>query len=137
MFRDLFNKIVKGTKKVVTLPTVRTSSGEFLLRKTDFGLVHVELEVVKKIVERAVAQVQGIQDVAVAVEKRSSNVTPLKISLTLTLAEGHSAITASHEADKVINDALSEFLQEGFRAPIEVKVNQIAPPVEPKRRRVR
>lgn len=137
MFRDLFNKIVKGTKKVVTLPTVRTSSGEFLLRKTDFGLVHVEFEVIKKIAERALAQVQGINDVTVAVEKNTSNVTPLKISLTLALAEGHSALTASREADKVINNALSEFLQEGFYSPIEVKVNHIVPPVEPKRRRVR
>lgn len=137
MLRDIINRIVKGTKKVVTLPTMRTSSGEFLLRKTDFGLVRVEYEVVRRIAERAVSQLDGIQDVAVVVEKSESTITPLKIRLTLTLAEGHSAPVASRDANKAINDALNDTLQQNFYAPIDVKVKQIAPPAEQKRRRVR
>lgn len=137
MLRDLISRIVKGTKKVVTLPTTRTSSGEFLLRKTDFGIVHVEFEVVKKIAERALSQVKGIQEVSVAVEKIQSKAAPFEISLQLILAEGYSAPQVSRAADKAINDALTESMQQNFYVPIEVKVKQIVPPVETVRRRVR
>ena len=137
MLKDLFNSILNRTKKVVTLPMTRTSSGEFLLRKTDFGLVRVEFSVVQKISERALSEVKGIQESNVAVEKIASTVTPLKIRLTLTLAEGYSAPTVSKVADKVINDALKELLDPGFYVPVEVKVKQIVQVVEQKRRRVR
>lgn len=137
MLKDIINRIVKGTKKVVTLPTMRTSSGEFLLKKTDFGLVRVDYSVIEKIANRAVAQVSGIKEVGVSVESVTSRVTPFKIRLTMTLAEGFSAPRVSESADKVINDALRNFLRLEFFVPVEVRVKQIEQVVAPKRRRVR
>ena len=68
MFKDLIRKIFKKTTKVVTLPAAR-SSGEFLLKKTDFGLIRVEFEAVRKISERALRSVVGITDWQLTVEK--------------------------------------------------------------------
>ena len=137
MLKDIINRIVKGTKKVVTLPTMRTSSGEFLLKKTDFGLVRVDYSVIEKIANRAVEQVRGIKEVSVSVESVTSRVTPFKIRLTMILAEGFSAPKVSETADKVINDALRNFLQLEFFVPVEVRIKQIEQVVAPKRRRVR
>ena len=134
MLRDLIGKILNKTKKVVTLSTARTSSGEFLLKKTDFGLIHVEFATVEKIARRATEQIKEIQEAQIAVEKASSNVTPMKIRLTAILAEGVSAPKASQSVDKVINDALKEFLAIDFYVPVEVKVNQIVQVVAKKRR---
>jgi uncharacterized alkaline shock family protein YloU len=137
MFRDLIRKIVRKTTKAVTLPTaVRTSGGEFLLKKTDYGLVRVEFEVVRKISERALDSIRGIQESELTVEKFST-ANPLKIRLTATLVEGYSAPRISEAADKAINAALKEFLQLEFYVPVEVRVEEIAKVVVPKRRRVR
>lgn len=135
MFKDLIRKIFKKTTKVVTLPAVR-SSGEFLLKKTDFGLIRVEFEVIRKISERALSAVAGIKDWQLAVEKLSE-ANPLRIRLTLTLLEKYSAPRVSEAADKAINAALREFLQLEFYVPVDVKVEEIAQVVAPKRRRVR
>ena len=136
MLKDLIGKILNKTKKVVTLSAARTSSGEFLLRKTDFGLVHVEFATVEKLAKRAVSTVKEIHESELAVEKTSSKVTPMKISLTVILAEGASAPRASQLADRVINNALKESLGEGFYVPVDVKVKQIVQ-VVPQKRRVR
>ncbi|MBQ4404581.1 MAG: hypothetical protein II857_09250 [Selenomonadaceae bacterium] len=136
MLKDLIGKILKKTKRVVTLSAARTSGGEFLLRKTDFGLVHVEFATVEKLAKRAVSTVKEIHESELAVEKTSSKVTPMKISLTAVLAEGASAPRASQLADKVINEALKESLGAGFYVPVDVKVKQIVQ-VVPQKRRVR
>ena len=132
MFKDFFRRIVKGT-----LTAARTTGGEFLLRKTDFGLVHVEYAVIQKISARAVAQVKGIREPEVIVEKTASSVTPFKISIMLTLDEGYSAPRTREEVSTAINDALKNSLQLMFYVPVEVKVNRITQAVTPKRRRVR
>ena len=137
MLRDLIGKILHKTKKVVTLST-RTSSGDFLLQKTDFGLVRVEFSVIQKIAERALSKIKEIHEAEVAVEKvTTTSVVPMKIRLTATLAEGCSAPKASLAADKVINAALKENLSPEFYVPVEVKVRQIVKPVTQKRQRVR
>ena len=133
MLKDLIGKILNKTKKIVALSAARTSSGEFLLKKTDFGLVRVEFVVVQKIAERALSQIKEIHDTTIAVEKLNE-VNPMKIRLTTTLAEGFSAPRASQAADKAINNALKEFLALEFYVPVEVKVNQIAQVVTKKRR---
>ena len=137
MLKDIIKKILGGTKKVATLPIRRTGSGEFLLRKTDFGLVRVDFAVVQKIAERALEQVKEIQDVTVSVDATHNAETPFRISLTVVLAEGFSAPRASEAADKAINAALKESLQLEYFAPVDVQVKQIARAVEQKRRRVR
>ena len=128
------NLFSRGTR---TLTALRTSSGEFLLRKTDFGLVHVEYTTIQKIAKRAIADIKGINEAELAVEKTSDKIVPLKIELTLSLSEGYSAIKAKEAVDKAINDALRESLQLEFYVPVDVKVEQIKQPEVEQRRRVR
>ena len=137
MLKDLIGKILHKTKKVVTLSAARTSSGEFLLRKTDFGLVHVEFAAIEKLAKRALSEIKDIQEAELAVEKTVSTVTPLRIRLTAVLAEGFSAPKASLAADMAINSALKKFLDVGFYVPVDVKVKQIARQEIAPRRRVR
>ena len=132
MLKDLIGKILKKTKNVVTLSAARTTGGEFLLRKTDFGLVYIEYTTVQRIAERALSQIKEMHDTTLAVEK-FTDANPLKIRITTTLAEGFSAPRASRAADKAINDALKNLLAVEFYVPVEVKVNQIKI-VAPKRR---
>lgn len=132
MFRDFIRKIVKSTLKAA-----RTTGGEFLLRKTDYGFVHVEYAVIQKIAARAVEQVKGIREPEVIVERSASTVTPFKIILTLTLDEGYSAPRTREDVSRAINDALNDSLQLMFYVPVEVTVNRITQAVTPSRRRVR
>lgn len=127
-------KIITRPKKLVALSTARTSSGDFLLKKTDFGLVRVEFETVEKLARRALSEVKELQEAELAVEEVASNVTPMRIRLTATLAEGYSAPRASQAADKIINDELKQSLGEGFYVPVDVKIKQIIQVVTPKRR---
>lgn len=136
MLKDLIGKILKKTKKVVTLSTARTSSGEFLLKKTDFGLVHVEFATIEKLANRAVSELKEIHEAELAVEKTTSTVTPLKVHLTATLAEGYSAPKAKLAADMAINNALKNLLALEFYVPVDVRVKQIVQ-VVPQKRRVR
>ena len=137
MLKDLIGKILRKTKKVVTLSAARTSSGEFLLKKTDFGLIHVEFASIEKLAQRALSEVKEISEATLAVEKTASTVTPLKISLTATLAEGFSAPKASLAADMAINVALKNSLGIDFYVPVDVKVKQITRQVTTNKRRVR
>lgn len=129
----MFNLISKFVRKTISA-AARTSSGEFLLRKTNYGLVSVEYVVVQKIAERALENLRGVQNVEVTVEKFASTVTPIKIQLTLTLEEGYSAPRASEAADKKINEALKSLLEPEFYVPVAVKVNRIEQVVTKKRR---
>jgi len=133
--KNLIGKFLQKTKKVVTIPTARTSSGEFLLKKTDFGIVRVEFAAVQKIAERALQSVAGIKESELSVEK-FTDANPFKIRLTVSLVEGYSAPRISEAADKAINGAFKDFLCLEFYVPVDVKVKQIAQ-VETKRRRVR
>ena len=137
MLKDLLGKILKKTKKVVTLSAAQTSSGEFLLKETDFGRVHVEFATVEKFARRALTEVKEIQEAELSVEKTASTVTPMKIFLTASLAEGFSAPKAKMAADMAINTALREFLSLEFYVPVEVKVQQIAQQAVAPKRRVR
>ena len=128
MLKDLIRKIVKGT-------FTPTPSGEFLVKKTDFGLVESSFIVVHKIAERALRSVAGINEAEIVIQKLST-VNPMKIFLTLTLSENYSAPRVSEAADKAINDDLKKFLGLEFYVPVEVKVKQIAQ-AQPQRRRVR
>ena len=134
MLKDLIGKILKKTKRVVALSAARTTGGEFLLKETDFGRIHVEFATVEKLARRALEEVKEIQEAELAVEKTASNVTPLKIRLTAVLAEGFPAPKASLAADMAINAELKKFLAIDFYVPVDVKVRQIAQVVTQKRR---
>ena len=134
MFKSIVKKIF--SVPVSAVKSARSASGEFLLKKTDYGLVRVEFAVIKKISERALESVAGIQKSELSVEKLSE-ANPMRIRLEVSLVEGYSAPRISETADKAINSALKEFLQLEFYVPVDVKVMEIAQVVAPKRRRVR
>ena len=132
MFKDLIRKII-GKTKTLSISAARRSSGTFLLKRTDFGLVHTDFSVVEKLAERALKSVAGITESEIVVEK-FSEANPFKIFLTLTLAEGYSAPKVSEDADKAINSDLSNFLEPGFYVPVDVKINRITQALPAKRR---
>lgn len=132
MFKDLIRKII-GKTKTISISAARRSSGTFLLKRTDFGLVHADFSVVEKLAQRALESVAGINESQVVVEKFSEAI-PFKIFLTLTLAEGYSAPKVSEAADKAINNDLSNFLEPGFYVPVDVKINRITQALPAKRR---
>ncbi|MBR4153149.1 MAG: hypothetical protein IKT98_09355 [Selenomonadaceae bacterium] len=134
MFKSIVKKIF--SVPVSAVKSARSANGEFLLKKTDYGLVRVEFAVIKKISERALESVAGIQKSELSVEKLSE-ANPMRIRLEVSLVEGYSAPRISEAADKAINSALKEFLQLEFYVPVDVKVMEIAQVVAPKRRRVR
>ena len=133
MFKDIIRKFFSVPASAVK--KARSASGEFLLKKTDFGLVRVEFEVVRKISERALRSVEGVKESELTVEKLTE-ANPLRIRLTTTLGEGYSAPRISEAIDKAINNALREYLQLEFYVPVDVKIREIAQVVT-KRRRVR
>ena len=67
-------------------------------------------------------------------EKSTSTATPLRINLTMTLAEGCSAPRMSEAADKKINEALKLLLEPNFYVPVAVKVSRIEQVITKKRR---
>lgn len=131
MFKDIVRKLF--SVPVSAVKNVRNASGEFLLKKTNFGLVRVDFDVVKKIAERALSEVKGIKESEIAIEKLNE-LNPMRIRLTAILVEGYSAPKISEAADKAVNSALKEFLRLEFYVPVDVKVNQIAQVVTKKRR---
>ena len=135
MFKSIIKKFF--SVPVSAVKNVRSiSSGELLLKKTDFGLVRVDFAVVQKIAERALRSVAGIKDATIAVEKLNE-ANPLRIRMTAGLLEGYSAPRISEAADKAINGALLEQLRVEFYVPVDVKVKELAAQVVTKKRRVR
>lgn len=135
MFKSIIKKIF--SVPVTAVKNVRSvSSGEFLLKKTDFGLIRVDFTVIQKIAERALCSVAGIKDSTIEVEKLNT-ANPLKIYMTASLLEGYSAPRISEAADKAINSALKEYLNLEFYVPVYVRINELAAQVVTKKRRVR
>ncbi|MCR5833214.1 MAG: hypothetical protein K6G55_00955 [Selenomonadaceae bacterium] len=143
MFGDLFKNVFGKTLKTARtgakgLLSAKTSGGEFLLAKTNFGQVYVEYATIQRMAERALSQVDGMNEVDVTVEKiENSAMTPMKIQLTTALTEGYSAVKVGEAADKAINTALKEALQLEFYVPVKISVEQIKQKEIPQRRRVR
>ena len=133
IIKKLFSVPVAAVKKV---PSISSGGGEFLLKKTDFGLVRVELAVIQKIAERSLRSVKGIKESTLTVEKFTA-VNPLRIRLEASLLEGYSAPRISEAADKAINGALKEMLAVEFYVPVEVRIKELAAQVVTKKRRVR
>ena len=135
MFKSIIKKFF--SVPVSAVKNVRSvSSGEFLLKKTDFGLIRVDFAVIQKIAECALGSVAGIKDSTIEVEKLNA-ANPLKIYMTASLLEGYSAPRISEAADKAINSALKEYLNLEFYVPVYVRINELAAQVVTKKRRVR
>ncbi len=130
----MFNKI-RNLKNLIgrTFKSTRARTGdEFLLRENDFGTLHVETEVIKRIVERVT--INGVHEVKnVSVDKPTQD-EPLGIKLDL-------VITPDYSAPKVganLRDEIKRILYDTFKikdALFDIKVTQINQLLPEKKRR--
>lgn len=118
-----------------TFRTTRTGN-LFTLRNTDFGKINVECDLIRRVVERAAANVKGIHEVGAIVEPPTEKIS-LAIRFSLSLEQGYSAQNISVDLVKVVR----EVLQENFQiidVEIYMRVTDVIQTVEKKNmRRVR
>lgn len=114
---------------------VTRSGEEFLLRETDYGTVHVETDIIRRIVERV--KVEGLHEIqSVSVEVPNEHA-PLKISVEVVIAQNYPAPLLGANLRYTVNQTLRELL-EIQDAIFEVRIAQINQNLpEKKKRRVR
>lgn len=114
---------------------VTRSGEEFLLRETDFGTVHVETDIIRRIVERV--KIEGLHEIqSVSVEVPNEHA-PLKISVEVVIAQNYPAPLLGANLRYTVNQTLRELL-EIQDAILDVRIAQINQNLpEKKKRRVR
>lgn len=114
---------------------VTRSGEEFLLRETDYGTVHVETDIIRRIVERV--KIEGLHEIqSVSVEVPNEHA-PLKISVEVVIAQNYPAPLLGANLRYTVNQTLRELL-EIQDAIFEVRIAQINQNLpEKKKRRVR
>jgi uncharacterized alkaline shock family protein YloU len=112
------------------------ASGEFLLLKTDYGTVHVEGDIIRRIVERT--RVEGVNEVRNIIVNLPTDNYPLQIRFSLIIDQNCSAPVIGANLRDAIKEELKNFLNiVDVQFDIRVaQINQIVPP-EKKKRRVR
>ena len=131
----MLNKI-KSLKNFIGNTFKVTRSGEeFLLRETDFGTVHVETDIIRRIVERV--KIEGLHEIqGVSVEVPNAY-EPLKISVEVVIVQNYPAPLLGANLRYTVNQALRE-LFEIQDAILEIRIAQINQNLpEKKKRRVR
>lgn len=117
-----------------TLSTARTS-GEFLLRETNYGTVHVDANIIRRLVERT--KVEGVHEIRnVVIDVPTANY-PLQVKLNLIIGQNYSAPVIGANLRDAIKEELKNFVTI-TDARFDIRVTQINQNVpEKKRRRVR
>ena len=112
------------------------ASGEFLLLKTDYGTVHVEGDIIRRIVERT--RVEGVNEVKNVVINLPTENYPLQIRFNLVIRQNYSAPVIGANLRDAIKDELKNFLNI-IDVKFDIRVTQINQNVLPekKKRRVR
>lgn len=111
------------------------ASGEFLLRETDFGTVHVDANIIQRLVERT--KVEGVHEIRNVIIDVPTDNYPLQIKLNLIIGQSYSAPVIGAN----LRDAIKAELESNLKitnARFDIRVTQIdqnAP--EKKKRRVR
>ena len=127
-------KIIKSTFGRTTFRTARPSD-EFLLRETDFGTVHIETDIIRRIVERT--KIEGVHEINnVTIYKPDSN-NPLQIKFNLVILQNYSAPVLGANLRDAVKEELKNLLD--IRdALFDIRVTQINQKLpEVKKRRVR
>ncbi len=120
----MLNKI-RSLKSLIgsTFSRSRARIGEeFLLRENDFGTIHVETEVVRRIVERV--KVNGVHEIKNVVVDSPNDKGLLQIKLNLIISQDYSAPNVGAN----LRDAIKETLREYFSikdALFDIRVTQI------------
>ena len=114
---------------------VTRSGEEFLLRETDYGTVHVETDIIRRIVERV--KVEGLHEIQGVSVEVPNEYAPLKISVEVVIAQNYPAPLLGANLRYTVNQTLRELL-EIQDAIFEVRIAQINQNLpEKKKRRVR
>ena len=127
-------KIIKNTFGRTTFRTARPSD-EFLLCETDFGTVHVETDIIRRIVERT--KIEGVHEINnVRIDRPTEN-TPLQINFSLVILQNYSAPVLGGNLRDAIKEELKNWLdiRDALFDIRVTRINQNLP--EPKKRRVR
>lgn len=131
----MFNRI-KNLKNLIGNTFVATrSSGEFLLRETDFGTVNVEIDVIRRIVERT--RLEGVHEISNVIIDAPTVNRPLQIGFSLVILQNYSAPVLGANLRDAIKEELKNLLD--IRdALFDIRVTQISQNLpEVKKRRVR
>lgn len=129
-------KQIKSLKNLIgnTFGSARTG-GEFLLRETDFGTIHVEADIIRRIIERM--KVTGVHEIKNVIIDLPSVNTPLQIKLNLIIGQDYSAPVIGANLRDAIKDELKNYF-EITNALFDIRVTKINPNLpETKKRRVR
>ena len=118
--------------------TFRTAStgNSFTLKNTDFGKINVECDLIRRIVERSVKEIEGIFSASATIDPPTEK-TALQIHFDLSLNQGFSAQNISVQLVKAVREVLQETFQI-IDVEIYMRVTDISQPVQKKSgRRVR
>ena len=118
--------------------TFRTADtgNSFTLKNTDFGKINVECDLIRRIVERSVKEIEGIVSASATVDPPTEK-NSLQIHFNLSLNQGFSAQSISAQLVKAVREVLQENLQI-IDVEIYMRVTDISQPVQKKSgRRVR
>lgn len=124
--------------KNFTSKTFHTSStGDlFTLKYTEFGKINVECDMIRRVVERAVANIEGVHEISAVVEKPVGK-NPLIVRFSLALEQNYSAQSISASLVKNVREVLQEIFQI-TDVEVYMRVNDVAQAVAKKSvRRVR
>ena len=125
-------RFIKRLKSKST--TITASRGEEIsLSKNDYGVVTVELSTIERAVNRAVTEIEGIEETSVTAETKAGT---LKLRFTLKLTEGNPINSIS---SKLVS-AVREELEKTFailEVEIYVKVADVTQAEKKPKRRVR
>ena len=109
--------------------------GEFLLRETNFGTVHVDANIIRRLVERT--KIEGVHEIRNVVIDVPTDNYPLQIKLNLIIGQNYSAPVIGANLRDAIKEELKNFLSI-TDARFDIRVTQINPNApENKKRRVR
>lgn len=133
MLNKFKNLIGKNLTK--TFRTARTGDS-FTLRNTDFGKINVECDLIRRVVERAVKEIEGIYDVTAKIDSPTGR-NALQIHFSLGMNQGYSAQSVSVKLVKEVREVLEEIFQI-IDVEIYMRVTDISQSVQKKSgRRVR
>ena len=114
--------------------SVEPDGNDVELQKGQVSEVFVAVEAITNVVERAALTVSGVREVHADVKKISGEV-PIKIKMSVVLAQGYSAPQVSAKVNSAVNSALMTAL-EISGVPTEVKVTEVTHAVLERERRV-
>ena len=131
---DRFKNFIGKNFTNKTFRTVRTGD-LFTLRNTEFGKINVESDLIRRVVEREVTDIEGVHELSATVEKPTERKS-LVIRFSMALEQNYSAQNISVELVKRVRKVLQDMFQ---IADVEIymRVKDIAQAQKKSVRRVR